>query len=92
MPDLQAHLVQTVGQFIFGGLFIWLLKYVLQTNKEREKEYMEHIDRYDTNLEKLTGLLEMLKADFCHRIDAVEKDIDSIDGKLEQIINNKESG
>ena len=46
-------------QTVFGGLFVWLLHYVLQENGKREFKYQEVIDKLSEKL----GVINDIKDD-----------------------------
>lgn len=59
----------------FAALFVWLLIYVMRTNKEREKEQMQ------TNKERESRLQDLLSK-FSDKYDVIISEIRDIKGRM----------
>lgn len=66
---------------IFVGLFVWLLIYVLNTNKERETKLYKFLDDMRGEFSKLVASYERLSGD----VSEIKDDIEATRNKLDKV-------
>jgi hypothetical protein len=68
----EATIFEAVSQYIFGGLFVFLLIYVLNTSKTREDRLLDHISKLQEALQETTQTLTLLKHEICNSLEDIK--------------------
>lgn len=83
----EQLIASIIKESIFAGLFVYLLKYVLETSKVREDKLMEHNEKTIEAIDKLTDKVDALGTTQNALSQKVDDGFDKVWTELEQIKN-----
>lgn len=69
---MNEALFQSVSQYVFGGLFLFLFLYVLDQNKKREGWLQSHLDNAQKINEQTANMLQLMKSEIINELDNIK--------------------
>jgi len=60
---MQEELFGQVSQYVFGGLFVVLFLYVLQTSRRREDRLLRHAERLQEAFQETAETMKIMKSE-----------------------------